>query len=283
MRIGETSSENVRGDDRQAHVFARMERESLFRAVKATGEVLKAWLGRHQRLFNPLRSLSCSAASRSVSSTVRGDLLLSSQGEDASLGTLVMSSLRGVLDAQVMRKEKLLKQCLPTVASSVNADWCVVLEVVYTSDTPVVRVYDPSSGVPGPYMNSTEFPINSSEEEGQERDIGESLNDDEGKPCVFLSSLLQGGLLDFANWLVTSPGVAPASGETASHFLSAARVETSLNAVQDGALNLLPYDYCGGRKALQERQFQLLQHMPEGTTPVFGASGLLQPHGYQVW
>ena len=120
-------------------------------------------------------------------------------------------------------------------------------------------------------MNSTEFPINSSEEEGQERDIGESLNDDEGKPCVFLSSLLQGGLLDFANWLVTSPGVAPASGETASHFLSAARVETSLNAVQDGLLNLLPYDYCGGRKALQERQFQLLQHMPEGTTPVFGA------------
>ena len=136
VRIGETSSENVRGDDRQAHVFARMERESLFRAVKATGEVLKAWLGRHQRLFNPLRSLSCSAASRSVSSTVRGDLLLSSQGEDASLGTLVMSSLRGVLDAQVMRKEKLLKQCLPTVARSVNADWCVVLEVVYTSDTP---------------------------------------------------------------------------------------------------------------------------------------------------
>ncbi len=261
LPAGGSSSGNGNTSSRRDHVFARMETESLARAARAVGVILQAWLGRHQRVFNPLRNAALSAAAGRSGGGRPSDLLTEGGGRP-SVGTAVMSALREVLDEQVMEKERLLKQCLPAVARCMETDWCVVFEVVYTNGAPLVRVYDPSSGADTDPRGVQGNP-------GEEQKRGSS--DNAGKPLVELPSLLQGGLLNFAHWLMSSPGVAPAMGETASHFISAARVETSLHAGDDGLANLLPYDYCGGLEAAQRRRLQLLPHLPDGGTPVYGA------------
>ena len=154
LRLSKAASRlgNGEGSDggRQDHVFARMERESLGQAARAAGDVLKSWLNRHHRVFNPLRSITLSAATTTTASSSHGGgsgLHLSEGGEGPSIGTMVTSSLRGVLDEQVLYKEKVIQKCLPAVARSMHTDWCVVLEVVYPStganNNPLVRVYNP--------------------------------------------------------------------------------------------------------------------------------------------
>jgi hypothetical protein len=269
------------------HHFTRLERRNLTKAVQSIAAMLKAYVQAHRAVFNPLSSCVSVLTSVTNSAMTASRALLGATGShdhfltcgsgsannsnnNSSVGSQLLACLRQVLDEQPVSREDAFLSSLKAFAVNMPAHWFLAFEVGKEDGTSAgsakLQVFVP------PHLTS---PAN-----------GEvSLP---AKTAVDPSTLLQGGLRDFFQWLLQAPAVTPSTGEAASHFLSAARVEHDIDVVGDGLLHLLEFDYYGGfRDADGARstargdnvgssdttsmRHKLLHHLAAGSTPVYGA------------